>query len=215
MKRYFSVLILVIAVTLTSVVPFEAAIYMKRDKRGTINITNQPDGDDYVLLLESIEARVPDDYEVPTASELSEMVEHASNRHKIPEALIYSVIQVESSGDSTAESHRGAVGLMQLMPSTAEELGVEDVWHPRQNVNGGSEYLARMLARYDGDLTLALAAYNAGPGNVDKYEGIPPFPETRNYVRRVRDFFNELKVKRDTIYTYVDERGIINVTNIK
>lgn len=108
-------------------------------------------------------------------------------------ALILSVMMEESGGDPLAESSRGAKGLMQLMPETARELGVRDATSPRQNVAGGSRYLSRLLARYQGDLDLALAAYNAGPGNVDRAGGkIPDFPETRNYVRKVRARYREL-----------------------
>ena len=99
----------------------------------------------------------------------------------------------ESGGDPAALSPKGALGLMQLMPGTALELGVEDPADPRQNLAGGSRYLAKMLDRFDGDLDLALAAYNAGPGNVDKAGGqVPAFAETRNYVRAVKERFDKL-----------------------
>ena len=99
--------------------------------------------------------------------------------------LIKSVIWVESCFDQHAISRVGAHGLMQLMPATAAELGVTDRFDPAQNIRGGVTYLAQMLDRFDRDLDLALAAYNAGPGAVERHQGIPPFPETRNYVARV------------------------------
>ncbi|MCP4293694.1 MAG: transglycosylase SLT domain-containing protein [bacterium] len=108
-------------------------------------------------------------------------------------ALILAVVMEESAGDPLAESHKGAQGLMQLMPATARDLGVQDSTSPSQNLAGGAKYLSQMLKRYDGDLKLALAAYNAGPGNVDKAgRRVPDFPETQNYVEKVMDRFKKL-----------------------
>jgi len=99
----------------------------------------------------------------------------------------------ESAGDPLALSNKGAQGLMQLMPGTARELGVNDSYSPGQNLQGGANYLARMLSKYDGNLDLALAAYNAGPGNVEKAGNqIPNFPETRRYVQAVGQRFRDL-----------------------
>lgn len=109
-------------------------------------------------------------------------------------ALILAVVMEESGGDPQARSHKGATGLMQLMPTTAAEVGVQDPTSPTQNLRGGAGYLARMLRRYDGRLDLALAAYNAGPGNVDKAGGqVPPFRETRQYVDRVLTRYQGLR----------------------
>ncbi len=109
----------------------------------------------------------------------------AAARHGLDRALVLAVVRVESCFDPRARSVAGAGGLMQLMPATAASLGVADVDDAAANLEGGSRYLARMLRRYGGDETLALAAYNAGPGNVDRHGGVPPFPETVGYVRRV------------------------------
>ncbi len=100
-------------------------------------------------------------------------------------ALIRAIIQAESGGIPHAVSSKGALGLMQLMPGTAMELGVNDPLDPVSNILGGVKYLRSMLDRFRGDLLLALAAYNAGPGTVERYKGLPPYPETRQYVRRV------------------------------
>jgi soluble lytic murein transglycosylase-like protein len=99
--------------------------------------------------------------------------------------LVEAVAQVESAYDSTALSKKGAMGLMQLMPETASDLGVRDPWDPEQNVSGGTRYLRQMLDRFDGRIEHALAAYNAGPGAVERFGGIPPYRETLDYVRKV------------------------------
>ncbi len=111
----------------------------------------------------------------------------AARTSGVPDSLVAAVISVESDGNPTARSHRGARGLMQLMPATAQELGVRDPEDPMENLRGGSRYLRRLIDRFDGQLPLALAAYNAGPSRVAASGGIPPFPETRRYVERVLD----------------------------
>ncbi|MBS4177395.1 lytic transglycosylase domain-containing protein [Lederbergia citrea] len=113
------------------------------------------------------------------------VIQKASEVYKLPEKLIKAIIKHESNFNPGLVSHAGASGLMQLMPATARGLGVTDIFDPGQNVMAGSKYLRNMLDKYEGNLVLALAAYNAGPGNVDKYGGIPPFKETQSYVKKV------------------------------
>lgn len=112
----------------------------------------------------------------------------AAKKYDVPEGLIKAVIGAESAGRNTARSGAGAKGLMQLMDGTAKDLGVSDSYNPIQNIMGGTKYLRQMLDKFGGNKELALAAYNSGPGNVDKYNGIPPFNETKSYVKRVKKY---------------------------
>jgi hypothetical protein len=120
---------------------------------------------------------------------LDPMIRRASRAHGISPALVKAVIHAESGFDPRAVSHKGAQGLMQLMPQTSRQLGVRDPFDAWQNVDGGTRHLSYLVTRYEGDLALALAAYNAGGQAVERYGGIPPYPETRQYVRKVLDLY--------------------------
>lgn len=128
--------------------------------------------------------------------DLREMLAEAGHEHNLDIDLLASVVKAESGGNSRAVSRAGARGLMQLMPSTATDLGVNDSFKPDENVRGGSAYLDALLTRYHDNLALALAAYNAGPEAVDRYHGIPPYHETRVYVARVIHEFNRRVLAR-------------------
>jgi soluble lytic murein transglycosylase-like protein len=128
-----------------------------------------------------------------TKTEMKEMLAHAGDAHNIDADLLASVVRAESGGQVKAVSRTGAKGLMQLMPGTASEMGVADAFRPEQNIAGGTAYLDSLLTRYHDNVALALAAYNAGPGAVDKYRGVPPYRETQAYVARVIREFNRRK----------------------
>lgn len=121
----------------------------------------------------------------PTKNQILDLVSKISEKYDMDENLINAVIRQESGFKTDAVSSAGAKGLMQLMPQTAKALGVKDAFNPVQNIEGGVKYLKNMMDKYNGNIILALAAYNAGPGNVDKYNGVPPFKETQNYVKNI------------------------------
>jgi soluble lytic murein transglycosylase-like protein len=118
-----------------------------------------------------------------------QLVAHASRTHGISARLLHAVIRAESNYEANAVSRAGALGLMQVMPDTATRFGVDDALDPAANIEAGAQYLRSLLARYDGDLVLALAAYNAGEGAVARHGGVPPYPETTRYVERVLRYY--------------------------
>jgi soluble lytic murein transglycosylase-like protein len=124
-----------------------------------------------------------------------DIIAEASAEYGVDPDLVRAVITAESRFDPDAQSHAGAQGLMQLMPILSKELGIKDPFNPRENVFGGVKYLSKMLDRHDGNVTLALASYNAGPRNVDRYKGVPPFKETRGYVKKINKMVAEARAE--------------------
>jgi len=157
----------------------------------------------------------------PVAQALDRIVLESAQKNHVDPELVRAVISTESNWNSAAVSSKGALGLMQLVPGTARLMGVGDAFDPAQNVDGGVRYLRMLLERYNGDLNKALAAYNAGPGAVDRFGGVPDFPETRDYVRKVTSTYYRPSSNRlahameipDPIYRSVDAGGRLVFTN--
>ncbi len=171
-------------------------IYKKITGENINSIRKTPKGlqfDNISNLKKNIPTVVPTNSAINRLNKYEKIIEKASANFGVDKNLIKSVILTESSARENALSKSKAKGLMQLMDSTAAKVGVDNVWDPSQNILGGTKYLGELLRKYKGDITLALASYNAGPLNVDKYGGIPPFEETQNYVTRVIGYLNHLK----------------------
>jgi hypothetical protein len=188
--RYFLVVAAFMAASVA--VPARADVYAWKDKDGRLVVSDRPGGPTIqhatyaVRGVDTIRTTRIDLGPVFNRTELHALADRHAETHAINPALVRAVIQAESAWNTRAVSPKGALGLMQLMPETATELGVVDPFDPAQNIQAGVRYLKRLLDRYDGNPELALAAYNAGPGAVDRYGGkIPPYRETQAYVRKI------------------------------
>jgi soluble lytic murein transglycosylase len=157
----------------------QAGIYRYVDDQGHRHFTNIPTTNKYRFYREEGEKY-----------QLESLIDHFAQKFQLDRALIKAVIKVESDFNPWVVSSKGAQGLMQLMPKTAQEIGVRNSFDPAESIYGGSFYLRKMLDSFDWNLDYALAAYNAGPNAIRKYGGIPPYEETRNYVKRVKHYFD-------------------------
>ena len=165
-----------------------AQIYMFKDAGGVMHFTNTPTSSNYKPYTKKF-VFYPRPRVRHSPKHYDNHIRLAANRFDIPFSLVKSVIKVESNFNPRAVSTKGAKGLMQIMPFNFKDLAIRNPYDPHENIQGGACYLKRMLDRFEGKMSLALAAYNAGPEAVDKYKTIPPYPETQNFVRKVMQFY--------------------------
>jgi soluble lytic murein transglycosylase-like protein len=166
-----------------------AEIYKYVDENGVVHFTNVPDKRYNLVLKEGwVRFRLGANFD-----KYDREIRQTSKRYGVDYALVKAVIKAESNFDPQAISRAGAKGLMQLMPGTAKALGVNDSFHPTDNIEGGVRHLRNLLDLFNGDLQLVLAAYNAGEGAVFRYNGLPPYQETRTYVQRVLQYFQNYR----------------------
>ena len=170
-----------------------ADIYRYQDKNGVVHFSNVPDDSRYRLFMKEKKERPANSLYVKKKNRYDKLISKMAAQKGVDPHLVCAVVEVESNYDAEAVSHKGAKGLMQLMPDTASDLGVEDVFHPEQNLAAGMSHLKALIEKYRGDLELALAAYNAGEAAVKRYGGVPPYQETRNYVRKVLEAYEKRK----------------------
>jgi len=168
-----------------------ADVYVYRDKNGVLTFTNVPNHGGYRRVLRERNGQITGGS--VTYTSYDDLILMAAARYGVDSELIRAVIKAESDFNSTARSRKGAMGLMQLMPETARLHNVDNAYDPGANVDGGVRHLRMLLDRYQGNLELSLAAYNAGSAAVEKHGGIPPFAETREYVRRVLRFYDSYR----------------------
>ena len=212
--------IVVLGFCLSVATPAAAQIYSWRDAEGKLVLSERPPSDGNAKVTYAVSGsstvrsttHASDERSAPYEQSI---VRHAGREGVAPD-LVRAVIQVESAFNPMAVSSKGAMGLMQLMPATARELGVNNPFDSDQNIRGGVTYLRRLLDRYNGDVELALAAYNAGMGNVEKYGDVPPFRETQNYVKKVTEG-RPVTPPRNVIYKWmelVDGRPTMRFSNV-
>lgn len=166
--------------------PADADIYMYIDSQGVMHFTNVPTTSDYQVYIKERPRRQGKGMD---ANRFDRYIDEAASLHGVDFPLLKAVIRAESAFDPEAVSKKGALGLMQIMPANLKAFRVYDPFDPWQNIMGGARYLKDLIQRFDGQVPLALAAYNAGPRAVDSHRGIPPIAETEAYVKKVMEFF--------------------------
>jgi soluble lytic murein transglycosylase-like protein len=215
-----TIVVIAAAILLSASAPSQAQIASYVDEHGNLIYVNgdspkRKTGSTISSAPAAQSANAPGDH-------LDQIVQKAAERHNLDPALVKAVISTESDWNPSAISRKGAVGLMQLIPATAERFGVGNAFDPAQNVEGGTSYLKSLLDHYNGDLTKSLAAYNAGERAVDESGGIPAYPETERYVQKVTDAYFRPNSGRDPslwspprapIRQEVDSKGRIIFTN--
>jgi soluble lytic murein transglycosylase-like protein len=187
----------------------EADIYVYKDKDGVTHFTNKPRGGGYKLYVKSGKKKKrrranvtpvpPSDRSLERFTRYDRFIREAATLYQIPHELVRAVIMVESNYDPRAVSHAGARGLMQLMPATALRMQARDPFDPRSNIFGGTRYLRVLANQFNGNLELTIAGYNAGEGAVMRHGGIPPYPETQDYVLKVLQYYHRYRANADPV----------------
>ena len=230
MARFLPVSVGLLSLIVVATPAGAGSTYQYQDADGVVHYTNVPGDPRYSFVRKDREPAV-----APAATEsggtvsqglraFAHLIRAAAERYGVDTRLVEAMVQTESAGNPTAVSPKGARGLMQLMPERAALLGVRNSFDPGQNVDGGVRHMRDLLQSFGGDVTLALAAYNAGEAAVRSYGGVPPFAETREYVRRVRALYNTsgsvapqavaLVTAPQRVYRTVDEDGTVTFTNL-
>lgn len=168
--------------------PAQADIYRFRDERGVWHFSNIKSDPRYRIYMRTYDGSRPVTQYI---KDYDDIIHKASKRYGVDVSLIKAVIKAESDFNQHAVSSKGAQGLMQLMPGTADEMEVDDAFDAKDNIHGGTRYLSLMLERFNKDMRLALAAYNAGPEKVTEYRGIPPYEETKTFINRVLSYYRQ------------------------
>lgn len=189
LTRFLVAMVLLFAVITSSVI--YADIYRYKDEKGILHFTNIRSDLRYTLYIK--EARENPDAFI---TKYDVIIKAASEKFNMEPSLIKAVIKTESGFDHTAVSSKGAQGLMQLMPGTADDMEVDDPYNPEKNIFGGTKYLSKMMERYNNDVKLALAAYNAGPDKVDEYKDVPPYKETKTFIERVMKYYDQYQTAK-------------------
>ncbi|HAM51293.1 MAG TPA: hypothetical protein DCP92_11625 [Nitrospiraceae bacterium] len=217
-------------VMLLSINASEADIYKSVDEDGVICYTDIPLKKNAVRIMRTQTAPVDTKDKVQAKAEIKNkefhgIVKEKSAKYNVDPSLVHAVIKAESNGNPYAVSKKGAQGLMQLMPTTARDLQVQNPFDPEENIDGGTRYLKYLIEKFNGDLTLALAAYNAGPKTVEKSGSVPQIPETREYVKKVLSFYggathypvesgSPMKERPERIYKLLTDEGTVLFTNL-
>jgi transglycosylase-like protein with SLT domain len=208
-----------VSAAIVTAAPAGAEVFRLKTPDGTVHLTNAPTDPQYRRMghnttgTEAGWLRLPKGDTRPYVNEIVE----ASTRYGVPERLVTAVIRAESGFNPRAVSRKGAQGLMQLMPATASNLGVRNSFDPRENIHGGVRHLRGLIDRFPGNLPLAIAAYNAGEKAVVTYGGIPPYPETQDYVGKVMRFYGvpeSGETPQTRIFQTISRDGTVTYSNI-
>ena len=203
MRKHYTILFFIFVLFLINI---PNSLYSKviayRNEKGVLVLTNKPSRKKTVRRIYKINA-------------YASIIDRIRKKYNVPFSLIHQIILVESNYNPNAVSPKGAMGLMQLMPETAKQYGVKDPFDPVQNIEGGVKYLKDLIKLFKGNTDLILAAYNAGQEAVKKYHGIPPYPETRRYIEKIKRGYekNYISVNKLRIYRYYDLEGRLVISN--